>query len=159
MGLLRKTLNGTTCQTKAIFVPKEYRGGGSKWADWKKEYDGKSNVTIYEMVLRSRSNTNIKRNRLSASTVRCTKRTRRSEPTASTVRLEKSASTIISIPIHGLVSKGEVSVILIRQAFPHLFFFYLFYFVLVCFYLIRTRGYHSTGQTDPMMNPEKSMFG
>ena len=65
MGLLRKTWNGTTCQTKAIFVPKEYRGGGSKWADWKKEYDGKSNVTIYEMVLRSRSNTNIKRNRLS----------------------------------------------------------------------------------------------
>ena len=139
MGRLRKTLNGTTCQTKAIFVPKEYRGGGSKWADWKKEYDGKSNVTIYEMVLRSRSNTNIKRNRLSASTVRCTKRTRRSEPTASTVRLEKSASTIISIPIHGLVSKGEVSVILISQAFPHLFvFFCLFYFGLVCFYLIRT---------------------
>ena len=65
MGLLRKTWNGTTFQTKAIRVPKEYRGGGSKWADWKKEYDGKSNVTIYEMVLRSRSNTNIKRKRLS----------------------------------------------------------------------------------------------
>ena len=113
MGLLRYTLDGTGYQTKAIFVPKEYRGGGSKWADWKKEYDGKSNVNIYEMVLRSRSNTNIKRNRLSASTVRCTKRTRRSEPTASTVRLEKSASTI-SIPIHGLVSKGEVAV-----AYPH----------------------------------------
>ena len=94
MGLLRYRLDGTGRQTKAIFVPKEYRGGGSKWADWKKEYDGKSNVTIYryEMVLRSRSNTNIKRDRLSASTVRCTKRTRRSEPTASTVRLENGGS-------------------------------------------------------------------
>ena len=47
MGLLRYRLDGTGRQTKAIFVPKEYRGGGSKWADWKKEYDGKSNVTIF----------------------------------------------------------------------------------------------------------------
>ena len=91
MGKLKMTFDGKTCQTKAICVPKEYRGGGSKWADWKKEYDGENSATIYEMVLRSRGSANIKRSCQSASTVRCTKRTRGSEPAASTVRLEKSA--------------------------------------------------------------------
>ena len=179
-------------------MPKEYRGGGPKWADWKKEYDGKTYVTIYEMVLRSRRGTNIKRSRPSTDLNNivdsdqqtpkksrqpvsdCTTTSRKTESGTNdeikhvrssrvsddvevdsdeangrppwyhgggflrppnyyrqkyrqkmaaakkaarndTVGTDAPAdedrgSTTISIPIHGLVSKGEVPVIRIRQA-------------------------------------------